>query len=465
VATDTAIVWFRQDLRLADHPALTKALDHEAVVCVYIDDQKRHGDWPLGQASRWWLSQSLAQLDQSLRERGNRLAVYAGETTAVLTELIAAHQATAVYWNRVYDPSPRDHDAKLKDHLKTQFASDQLHVESFKAQVLKEPWEMLKKDQTPYLVFTPFWKHFQATWTRPLDLPTPHQIPAAQTVSSPVTIDPATLAPSHRWTDKLAKAWQPGWPQAQQRLSEFVDDGLTGYDAARNRPDQAGTSSLSAHLHFGEISVGEVVRACEPSGQVPTDDSAVSFIREIVWREFSHYLLYHFPHIPNQPLKPVFDHFPWRSADDYQDDLAAWQAGQTGVPMVDAGMRQLNATGWMHNRVRMVVASYLTKNLLIPWQEGARYFWDTLVDADLANNTQGWQWTAGSGADASPYFRVFNPALQGEKFDPSGAYVRRWCPERGDQTNKTIHQPDPHIDLKAQRQGALDAYAQIKKGA
>ena len=465
MATGTAIVWFRRDLRLSDHPALAQALQHEAVVCVYIDDPQRDGQWPMGQASRWWLSQSLAHLDRSLRERGNRLEVHAGDSQQILTELIEQHGARAVYWNRVYEPSQREYDAKLKEQLKSLSGQSQVDVDSFKAQVLKEPWEMLKKDQTPYLVFTPFWKHFQATWEAPLDIAAPAHVPAPTTACDGAGIDPASLAPTHRWTDKLDRVWQPGWSHAQQRWSDFVEQALAGYEAARNRPDQVGTSSLSPYLHFGEISVGEVVRACEPSGQLPLDENAVSFIREIVWREFSHYLLYYFPHISTEPLKPVFDQFPWRQADDYQADLKAWKAGQTGVPMVDAGMRQLRATGWMHNRVRMVVASYLTKNLLIPWQEGARYFWDSLVDADLANNTQGWQWTAGSGADASPYFRVFNPALQGEKFDPDGAYVRRWCPELADQPTKTIHQPDAHIDLKAQRQGALDAYAQIKKGA
>ena len=464
MSQDTAIVWFRRDLRLSDHPALTRALNHEAVVCVYIDDPKREGEWPLGQASRWWLAQSLATLDQSLQARGNRLLVYSGDSTSVLTQLIEAHQARAVYWNRVYEPSPREYDATLKDHLKNKYAGDALHVESFKAQLLKEPWEMLKKDHTPYLVFTPFWRHFQATWTAPLRLPAPDRIPAAPEVEGMVpTIDSAQLAPTHPWTEQLAQVWSPGWPHAQAQLSAFVDQGLSQYESARNRPDQAGTSSLSPYLHFGELSVGEVIRACDPSGEVPDEDNAVSFVREIVWREFSHYLLYYFPHIPSQPLKPVFNQFPWRSADEYAQDLADWKKGDTGVPMVDAGMRQLTATGWMHNRVRMVVASYLTKNLLIPWQEGARHFWDTLVDADLANNTQGWQWTAGSGADASPYFRVFNPTLQGEKFDPTGAYVRRWCPEHADRSAKQVHQPADHIDLKAQRQGALAAYAQIKK--
>ncbi len=459
----TAIVWFRRDLRIQDHPALAAASEYEAVLPIYIDDPKRDGDWPMGQASRWWVSKSLAVLDQALTELGAGLYIHQGDTTDLLTELIKAHGVSAVFWNRLYDPATVSADKTLKETLRSSFEADGLVVGSFCAHVLKEPWHMLKKDGTPYLVFTPYWKHFQATWSAPERVPAPTRLKPVGSTDSLAQVMPTDLIAPHAWQEKLEAHWEPGCVMAQQRLDLFSKEGVADYESLRNRPDQAGTSALSPHLHFGEISVGQVIRAFDPAGELPLGQGPLSYVREIVWREFSHYLLFYYPHLADQPLKPVFNEFPWRAPQDYRDDLKAWQRGNTGVPMVDAGMRQLWATGWMHNRVRMVVASYLTKNLLIPWQEGARWFWDTLVDADLANNTQGWQWTAGCGADASPYFRVFNPVLQGEKFDPKGEYVKRWCPEQKFHDKKTVHLPKEGIDLKAQRQRALDAYAAIKK--
>lgn len=460
----TAIVWFRRDLRLIDQPALAAALNFETVLPIYIDDPKHAGDWPMGRASRWWLSKSLAVLHDKLQALGAGLRIYQGNTTEILCQLVKAHQAKAVYWNRLYDPATVTADKALKQTLRATFANNEICVESFCAHVLKEPWHMLKKDQTPYLVFTPYWKHFQATWTPPEPVPPPERLKLPSTQDSYAHISAESLAPEQVWHQKLSKHWQAGCVSGQERLEAFAKSAVGDYDTLRNRPDHAGTSALSPHLHFGEISVGQVIRAFDPAGELPLGQGPLSFVREIVWREFSHYLLFYFPHLTDQPLKPVFNDFPWRAPEDYQADLVAWQQGKTGVPMVDAGMRQLWMTGWMHNRVRMVVASYLTKNLLIPWQEGARWFWDTLVDADLANNTQGWQWTAGCGADASPYFRVFNPVLQGEKFDPMGEYVKHWCPERQANDKKTVHLPNEGIDLKAQRQRALDAYAELKKG-
>lgn len=459
----TAIVWFRRDLRVVDHPALVEAATHESVVCVYIDDPKREGDWATGEASKWWLSRSLEKLDKALRQLGVSLSIYQGSTEAVLETLIHDHQATGVYWNRLYEPAIVHADKALKAKLSSSTETAQCVVKSFQAHVLKEPWEMLKKDQTPYLVFTPYWKHFQVTWEASTPLQPPKKLNAPATDTRLDSIEPQALAPDHPWTEKLSKYWVPGIEGAASQLASFVDDRVASYETLRNRPDHAGTSALSPYLHFGELSVGQVVRALESSGELPIGEGALSFVRELVWREFSHYLMFYYPHLPDQPLKPAFESFPWRSPDDYASDLETWKRGRTGVPMVDAGMRQLWETGWMHNRVRMVVASYLTKNLLIPWQEGARHFWDTLVDADLANNTQGWQWTAGCGADASPYFRVFNPVLQGEKFDPRGEYVKKWCPELQDRDSKNVHQPQEGLDLKKQRQQALDAYAQIKK--
>lgn len=463
MAQGTAIVWFRRDLRLVDQPALAQALEHANIIPVYIDDSARGGDWPMGSASRWWLAHSLGRLDEALQALGAKLHVYQGETEAILSQLIQDHQATGLYWNRLYDPADIEADKGLKKKLKDRFADEGLVVESFAAHLLKEPWEMLKQDQTPYLVFTPYWKHFQRTWTPPKHVAAPKKLMLPRSTSPLKCIDAMDLAPTHRWTEKFSQFWQPGFAGGLQRLAQFQTEQVKDYDELRNRPDHVGTSALSPYLHFGEVSVGQVVRAFDPAGLVPNGKGPLSFIREIVWREFSHYLLFYFPHLANEPLKPVFNSFPWRAPKEYQADLRAWQQGKTGVPMVDAGMRQLWQTGWMHNRVRMVVASYLTKNLLIPWQEGAAWFWDTLVDADLANNIQGWQWTAGCGADASPYFRVFNPVLQGEKFDPDGRYVKHWCPELTHKPGKTVHEPSQGIDLKAQRQRALDAYSAIKK--
>ena len=464
MVSGTAIVWLRRDLRLIDHPALIEASKHDAAVCVYIDDPAREGAWPMGEASRWWLAQSLESLSKALEAKGCRLEVYQGDTKSVLTALVEAYSATGLYWNRLYDPMGVESDKAIKHHFSNLPSAPELRVKSFQAHVLREPWEMLKKDGTPYLVFTPYWKNFQNCWSAPQKLEAPDALSSPAKSADLSHCPPKSLAPDHGWTTKLADHWKPGVEGGMQRLDHFASTRVQAYETLRNRPDRDGTSALSPYLHFGELSVGQVVRALDPSGEIPSGVGALSFVRELVWREFSHYLLFHFPYLADRPLKPAFEKFPWRSSSEYAADLLAWKRGQPGVPMVDAGMRQLWQTGWMHNRVRMVVASYLTKNLLIPWQEGARHFWDTLVDADLANNTQGWQWTAGCGADASPYFRVFNPVLQGEKFDPEGLYVRKWCPELSHMNGKAIHQPDLATDLKAQRQGALDAYALIKKG-
>jgi len=280
------------------------------------------------------------------------------------------------------------------------------------------------------------------------------------------------LLPEHAWAADFSERWEPGELPARRRLAGFVDGAVSDYEQGRDQPGRHGTSRLSPHLHFGELSPGQVVRSLDEAGQLPIGQGRWSFLREIAWREFSAHLLFHHPFLPERALKSQFDAFPWRKQTDYAEDLAAWQHGRTGIPMVDAGMRELWRTGWMHNRVRMIVASFLTKNLLIPWHEGARWFWDTLVDADLANNTAGWQWTAGCGADAAPYFRVFNPVLQGQKFDPGGEYVRRWCPELAGRSADALHEPGegrdgsssgPIVELKVSRKRALAAYDKIKK--
>jgi deoxyribodipyrimidine photo-lyase len=469
--TRTAIVWFRRDLRLADNPALDYARNHyDRVVPVYIWDPDSEAPWSPGAASRWWLHHSLAALSQRLEDRGSRLILARGSAEDHLKRMARACGADALVWNRLYEPLTIERDRRIKQA----FADDGLEVRSFNGRLLFEPWEILKDDDTPYLVFTPYWKQVQKRWRRPDRCPEPRELRAPERWPASDALDDLDLLPDRDWADAFPERWEPGELAARRRLDAFVEESVSGYKTLRDRPDRHGTSRLSPHLHHGEISPSQVALALNEAGELPEGQGRLSYLSEIVWREFSAYLLYHFPTIADAPLKSQFEDFPWRSADDYRADLKAWQRGRTGVPMVDAGMRELWSTGWMHNRVRMIVASYLTKNLLIPWQEGARWFWDCLVDADLASNSQGWQWTAGCGADAAPYFRVFNPVLQGEKFDPQGDYVRRWVPELKGISGARIHQPevavdegrgyaDPGVDLKAGRQRALEAYQAIKK--
>jgi len=470
--TSTAIVWFRRDLRLADNPALDYARNHyDRVVPAYIFDPESEAPWSPGAAARWWMHHSLAELSERLEDRGSRLILAQGNSEKHLKRMARACGADAVVWNRLYEPLTIQRDRKIKENL----VEDGYEVKSFNGRLLNEPWEILKDDDTPYLVFTPYWKQVQKRWRTPDRCPEPRELQAPERWPASEALSDLDLLPSKDWADAFPERWEPGELAGRRRLDHFLDDDVRDYDKLRDRPDQHGTSRLSPHLHHGEISPRQVALALNESGELPEGKGKFSYLSEIVWREFSAHLLYHFPSIPDEPLKSKFEGFPWRSPDDYKDDLAAWQRGQTGVPMVDAGMRELWGSGWMHNRVRMIVASYLTKNLLIPWQEGARWFWDCLVDADLANNSQGWQWTAGCGADAAPYFRVFNPVLQGEKFDPQGDYVRRWLPELKKISGDRVHQPevavregqdyaDRDIDLKATRRRALDAYDAIKKG-
>ncbi|WP_376696922.1 cryptochrome/photolyase family protein [Wenzhouxiangella sp. EGI_FJ10305] len=468
--TDTAIVWFRRDLRLADNPALDHARrEHARVVPLFVFDPETESPWSPGAASRWWLYHSLAELEARLRDCGSRLILAAGDPMEAIDRVRRVTGAESVYWNRCYEPGLVERDRGIKRRL----GREGVTARSFNGSLLVEPWAGVKADGEPYLVFTPFWKQMQKSWLPPACHAEPCELAAPRRWPASLAPGELGLLPGHEWPDKLAACWSPGELGARRRLEAFTER-APDYHDLRDRPDRVGTSRLSPHLHFGEVSPAQVVRALEPSGELPAGKGRMVFASELAWREYSHHLLWHFPRTPAESLKPAFGAFPWRDRSDYADDLAAWQRGLTGIPMVDAGMRELWETGWMHNRVRMIVASFLTKNLLIPWQEGARWFWDTLVDADLANNTQGWQWTAGSGADAAPYFRVFNPVLQGEKFDPGGDYVRRWCPELGKRDGKQIHQPlnaaeakslgypEPIADLKVTRRRALDAWQSIR---
>jgi deoxyribodipyrimidine photo-lyase len=439
VSGRSALVWFRQDLRVDDHPALTAAVRTGAVVVpVFIWAPHEEGDWPPGAASRWWLHHSLEALNRSLKACCSRLIVRKGDSPGVLRALACETGAAAVFWNRRYEPAAARRDAEVAESLR----SEGLTVKSFNSALLFEPDEVRTGQGGPFRVFTPFWKACLAAPARESPLARPVRLAAPRSWPKSLTIAALDLLPRIGWADGLRGAWQPGEAGAKRVLDGFVGDAIRRYDEDRNRPDLPGSSRLSPHLHWGEISPRriwyEVLEMAEQRADRSLAKNAASFLRELGWREFAHHLLCHYPHTPTRPLREEFARFPWRRD---AAALRAWQQGRTGYPIVDAGMRELWATGWMHNRVRMIVASFLVKDLLIPWQEGAKWFWDTLVDADLANNTLGWQWTAGCGADAAPYFRVFNPAMQGAKFDPDGVYVRRWVPELAKLPSLWIHRP------------------------
>jgi deoxyribodipyrimidine photo-lyase len=471
------LLWFRQDLRLQDNPALLAAMARGGpVVPVYVLDDAGEGAWPAGGAARWWLHHALAALDRGLRARGSRLVLARGRAEAALPALAAATGAGAVYWNRRYEPAVIARDAQIKAAL----AGEGREARSFAAALLFEPHTVANREGRPFQVFTPFWR-------RCLELPVAAPVAFTASVLPGPAVWPASLElgefgllPRRPWAGGLAEAWQPGEAGAAARLERFVAGALEGYAADRNRPDLDGTSQLSPWLHGGELGPRQVWAAVRARTVAPGEGARV-FLSEIGWREFAHHLLYHFPHTPEQPLRADFTRFPW-AEDPGGTRLAAWQRGRTGYPIVDAGLRQLWHTGWMHNRVRMIAASFLVKHLRLPWNLGAAWFWDTLVDADLASNTLGWQWTAGCGADAAPYFRVFAPVLQGRKFDPDGVYVRRWVPELAALPTAMIHAPwdapadalaaagvrlgetypRPIVDHAAARAAALAAFQQIR---
>ncbi|MGF1526235.1 MAG: cryptochrome/photolyase family protein [Candidatus Competibacterales bacterium] len=473
----TALVWLRRDLRLADNPALSHAAAHfERVILVYVLSLEEEAPWDPGAASRWWLHHSLQALGADLARRRSALVLRRGPALATLKALAAETKASAVFWNRLYEPAVIARDKVLKAAL----TGDGLEVKSFNAALLAEPWTVKTGQGEPYKVFTPFWRALaRETEPRPLAAP---ELPPLQNPPPSLDVAEFGLLPRVAWYQGLEATWRPGEAGAVARLDAFIQGPLARYESGRNRPDQEGVSRLSPHLHFGEVSPGQVWRAVAAAieGDPREVPHAEAYIRELGWREFAHHVLYYWPHTPEEPLQARFAHYPW--VEDYGSDLAAWQRGQTGIPIVDAAMIQLWQTGWMHNRLRMIVASFLTKNLRIPWQEGTRWFWDCLVDANLASNTMGWQWTAGSGTDAAPYFRVFNPVRQGGQYDPEGAFVKRYVPALEPLPAKWIHNPweapggvlvqagvalgetypKPLVDLKASRQAALKGYEAIK---
>ena len=467
----TTLVWFRQDLRLRDNPALVAAAARGPIVPVFIlDDTDK--TWGPGAASRWWLHHSLGEMRQEL----GALSFYRGDPKKLLPKLAAEAKVSAVYWNRCYDAHAVARDTAIKDRLK----KDGVEVKSFNAALLNEPWDIKTGSGGHYKVCTPYWRAAQAR-------------EFAAPVAKPKTIDAHRLGSSEKledwdltptkpnWAKGFDQYWTPGEQGALERIESFLDGDLASYGEMRDRPDKPSTSRLSPHLHFGEISPRQIyARLQSDLDSKTTRSGATKFLSEVGWREFAHHVLYHFPTFPDENWRDAFDAYPWR---DNKKDLKAWQRGLTGYPVVDAGMRELWHTGFMHNRVRMIAASFLIKHLRLDWRLGESWFWDTLVDADLANNAFGWQWVAGSGADASPYFRIFNPMTQGEKFDPNGDYVRRWCPELSKLPDKFIHAPfkadadvlkeagialgtdypKPIVDHDEARQAALEGYKKVRK--
>ena len=474
------ILWFRQDLRLEDNPALRAAAAEGPLVALYILDETK-GVRPWGGASRWWLAESLLALERELRRRAVPLILRRGPAMKILIEVIAETKAKSVHWNRNYEPYAIRRDKAIKSDL----ARRGIEATSHNAALLFEPWTVKTQAGEPFKVFTPFWRSLQTLPGPPQPAPAPRKLEKAYRQPRSDKLADWALKPGKLdGAIGFAAAWRPGESGARLRLEEFLTGHLAHYDERRDRPDLGATARLSPHLHWGEMGPRQIwhaVKALEiASGDLVPGRAAEAFLRELGWREFSHHLLFYWPRIATEPWKPDFRRFPWRSD---KAGLAAWQQGRTGYPIVDAGMRELWGSGWMHNRVRMIAASFLVKHLLIPWQEGEAWFWDGLVDADLAQNVANWQWVAGSGADASPYFRIFNPVIQGEKFDPDGAYVRRWVPELAEVPAEFLHQPwtapptllaaagvvlgrdypEPIVDHATARARALAAFETLKR--
>lgn len=423
------IVLFRQDLRLEDNSALWHASKQNSpLILLYIFDDKTPGKWKIGGAQRWWLHHSLLKLKTEIEKKGGSLILRRGNAFDVLSDVASTTKPQSIYFNRCYEPYWIDFEKKVRNH----FASQRIEVQSYNSSLLIEPWELLSKQGTHFKVYT----HFFNAAVKDLQIPKTFPKPNFESYNSirSEKIEDWNLLPQHpNWAKEFSTMWCPGESGAHQKLKNFLRENLFKYDDRRNIPSTKGTSELSPHLHFGEIGPRQIYHEMNKEGK-----GAEVFFKELMWREFSYYLLYHFPQLPEKPFQSKFSKFEWSGK---QSELEAWQKGVVGYPIVDAGMRQLWRTGWMHNRVRMIVASFLVKDLFISWQKGEEWFWDTLVDADLANNAASWQWVAGCGADAAPYFRIFNPILQGEKFDPEGNYIRQWVPELSKMPSKYIHKP------------------------
>ncbi|MFF1572390.1 cryptochrome/photolyase family protein [Leifsonia sp. NPDC058292] len=461
MATDSspAIVWFRDDLRVTDNPALSAAAGSgRPVVCVYVWDEESPGIRPPGGAARWWLHHSLIALGEELERLGARLLIRRGAAEQVIADLLGETDAALLFWNRRYGLAERTVDETIKSAARARG----VEATSFGAALLFEPWTIRTGSDTPFSVYTPFWRACLSSPAPRKPLDAPNELAAGPRLSG-LSVDELGLLPTHPdWAGGLRESWTPGEQSARASLDAFLSDEVADYKQNRDTPGIAATSRLSPHLRWGEISPHQVWHATSAARGAGSRASAIAegattFLSELGWREFAYHTLFQHPQMATQNIHPEYDGFPWPRL--HPAALRAWQEGRTGIPLVDAGMRELWHTGTMHNRVRMVVASFLTKNLLIDWRHGEQWFWDTLVDSDPASNPFNWQWVAGSGADAAPYFRVFNPELQREKFDPHGDYVRRWVPEWG-----TDSYPEPIVDLGETRRAALAAYDVVRRG-
>ncbi len=468
----TAIVWFRQDLRCCDNPALFAACTtHHAIIPLYILENPSE---LLGEAQGWWLHHSLSSLQKEFKKHGLDLCLKKGNALQILKKIIEHHEITAIYWNRCYEPAHIERDKLIKKELDALG----IKVNRFNGSLLNEPWTIQNKSGQPFKVFTPFWKQCLQQMNIPNTLVI-HNWPGSPNIASEPLDDWNLLPAKPDWAKRFPEFWEPGESGALKKLNLFIHHSIQNYKKYRDEPDKRVTSHLSPHLHFGEISPWKIWRAIEQVRIQPNFDmgSTERFLAELGWREFSYHLLYHFPDLPHQNFRQEFNTFSWQND---EEKLKQWQKGLTGFPIVDAGMRELWQTGYMHNRVRMIVASFLVKDLLIDWRAGAKWFWYTLLDADLANNSVSWQWVAGTGADPAPYFRIFNPILQGEKFDPQGKYVKTWVPELKQVPHEWIHKPweappnvlpitlgkeypFPLVDHNRARKRALQYYQAIKK--
>ncbi|MCG6939341.1 MAG: DNA photolyase family protein [Gammaproteobacteria bacterium] len=454
----TSILWFRRDLRMQDNAALEWACENSsAVIPVYIYSADEEQPWAPGAASRWWLHHSLLSLQSRLAGRRLKLYYFSGSSEAVIEKIIAETGANRLVYNRVYERQLYERDLRLEKNLK-----NSIDIVAFDSGLLFSPGTVLNSQQLPYRVFTPFYNKL-----RP-QLSELHAYQSAETnddalkalenkpVSSARSLQSLQLLDEHGWHEKLGLHWRPGEDEAHRLLDVFLEEAVQHYATQRDIPSLEGTSRLSPYLHFGEITPQQVCLAVWPllEGEqgASASRSAEVFVKQLIWREFAHNVLWHFPETATLPMDRRYRKDFWRSD---IDDFNTWTKGETGVPIIDAGMKQLWETGWMHNRVRMIVSSFLTKNLGINWLHGARWFWDTLVDADLANNSLGWQWVAGCGVDAAPYYRVFNPNTQTRRFDSELRYVEKWLPEHAQ-----LDYPSPMVDLGVSREDALHRYKQ-----
>lgn len=477
--SEKCLVWFRKDFRLHDQPALHAAVSAGyEVIPVFIWAPHEEAPWSPGAASSWWIHQSLVALQADLKASyGAHLVIRRGNSLEELRELAESTGARKLYWNRGYEPAVIARDLKVEDFMD----EHGVDVQNYNAALLFEPWEIETRQGTPYQVYSPFWRAMLELGPPAAPLPKPKSLLLPERWPKSLALADLKLEPTVQWAEQMRAYWEPGEAGAQKLLKRFVSEAVTSYDEDRNRPDMDGTSRLSPYLAQGLISPRQIWQAVVQAFGPPDKrkkTAADVYLSEVVWREFAYHLLYHFPNTPDQPLREKFSAFPW---EDDPQGFEAWTKGNTGYPVVDAGMRQLWKLGWMHNRVRMIVASFLTKDLRVNWVDGSRWFWDTLIDADLASNTLGWQWTAGCGADAAPYFRIFNPTSQGQKFDPQGTYVRQWVPELSGLRGDLIHDPssvtpqvlraaeitlgetypDPIVHHHQARENALAALAEI----